>query len=203
MVCKSAMYKVNYMTGTSEGHFNLLGKIKMNDTDNQQKRLMDIGWLAGIIEGEGCFSLQGWKAGKRTQRSASPLIQISNTNPLIIQKAQRIIKDEGLPCYVYAQLGKRVTACYRVVIMGLKRAQKFLNFIIPYLDCRKDQAEFLQKWTDSRLSRPPRSPWNDFETFCADQLCRLNRPYLFSETKCLPLEHIIHRVQDEDIVRSE
>jgi hypothetical protein len=174
------------MTGNSESYFDLLGETEMNDTDNQQKRLMDIGWLAGIIEGEGCFSLQ--KKVNRTNTSWTPLIQITNTNQEIIQKSQRIIKDLGLACYVYVQAQKKARICYRVVTLGLKRVQRFLDVIEPHIECRKEQLECLKIWVDSRISRNRGAELNDIEKFAMDRLSRLNRPYLFSETLRLPQE---------------
>jgi hypothetical protein len=165
-------------------------------TDNQQKRLMDktytqqqlldIGWLSGIIEGEGCFSLQ--KRANRAKTSWTPLVQITNTNPLIIQKAQRIIKDLGLTCYVYTQAQKRTRICYRVVTLGLQRVDKLLEFIEPYIECRPDQLSCLKIWVKSRLSRERGAEINEIEQFMMDSLSRLNRPYLFSETNTLASE---------------
>ena len=189
--------KANYMTGNSESHNYLLGENVMNETDNQQKRFMDIGYLIAIIDGEGCFSLQktsGWK-GKRYP-SCSPLVQVTNTNPLIILKTARIIKEFGLACRVYLQKQSGHKLCYRVVVLGMKRVQKFLDFIMPYMECRVDQASTLQKYVDSRLSKGIREPYNEYEQHLSDTLARLNRPYLFSETVRMP-QDIAEKIQSE------
>lgn len=155
----------------------------MDTTILNQQRLIDIGWLAGIIEGEGCFTLQ--KRANRAKTSWTPLVQITNTNPLIIQKAQRVLKDLGLGCYVYTQAQKRYRICYRVVTLGLKRVQRLLQVVEPYIDCRKEQLESLKVWVNSRLSRERGAEINDLEQFVMNRLSQLNRPYLFPETNTL------------------
>lgn len=178
--------KANYMAGNSERHNYLLGENIMNDTDNQQKRLMDLGWLSGIIEGEGCFCIQITNGGKN--KNYSPLIQITNTNPLIILKAARIIKDLGLPAYVYLQKQGEYRLCYRVVAFGLKRVKKFVDFIAPFIECRKEQLEAMREFVNEKLSHPVQSGLTEKETRALETLQRLNRPYLFSETSCSPQE---------------
>ena len=185
------------MTGNSEGHDYYLGENIMNDTDNQQKRFMDIGWLVGILDGEGCFSLQktsGWKGTKYP--SSSPLIQITNTNPLIILKASKIIRELGLASRVYLQKQKECRLCYRIVVIGMKRVQRFLEFMLPYMECRREQAETLMKYVESRLSKGIREPYNQYEQELSDTLAKLNRPYLFSETVRIPQE-TAEKIQSE------
>lgn len=171
------------MTGNSESQPDLLGETGVDDTDNQQKRLMDLHWLAGIIEGEGCFTVQ--RKLNRNKPSYTPRIQITNTNLLILNKAERIIKENGLTSFFYLQKQKDCRPCYVVIVLGLKRVKRFIDVIDPFIECRRPQMETLQKYIEGRLSKPEKSPLDEQDLALADQLYRLNRPYLFSETNTL------------------
>lgn len=173
------------MAGKSEDQSDLLGETRLSDTDNQQKRLTDVGWLAGILEGEGCFSLQRKING--TKLSLTPLVQITNTNLLIIDKAQRIVKDLGLACQVYVQKQRAARICYRVVVLGMKRVKRFLDVIDPFIECRREQLECLKAYVNLRLSKAPKAPLERDELELLNKLHVLNRPYLFPETARLPL----------------
>lgn len=170
------------MTGNSEGHESLQRKNLMNDTDNQQKRNADkdLGWLVGVLEGEGCFTIQQRKNKHST--SYTPLVQITNTNPDMILKAKRILTELKIPCYIYLQKQGDYRLCYRVVTLGIKRVKRLLDILEPHIECRSEQARSLQKFVNSRLSRP-RGAELTYNEFCSmDKLARLNRPHLFSET---------------------
>jgi len=182
------------MTGNSKGHGYLLGEKIMNDIDNQQKRLMEIGWLVGIIEGEGCFTIQ--KRQNKKSMSYTPLIQITNINPEIILKASRIIKELQIPCYIYLQKQGDYKLCYRIVTLGIMRVKKFLDVITPYIECRQEQLQTLATFVNSRLSRSRGEELNDTELEAISNLSKLNRPYLFSETARSPLE-IPEKIQSE------
>src|SRR5438132_1622759 len=158
----------------------------MNDTDNQQKRLMDINSLAGIIEGEGCFTIQ--IRDNRGTKSYTPLVQITNTNPLIILKAAKIMKELGLPRYIYLQKQGDYKLCYRIVSLGIKRVKHVLDVIAPYIECRRDQLETLRSFVESKLSHARQALLTSIEQEALDKLRQLNRPYLFSETARMPQE---------------
>jgi hypothetical protein len=170
------------MTGNSEGCPDYLGETRTDDTDNQQKRVtdLDLGWLAGIIEGEGCFYLQA--THNRKQTAYSPQIFITNTNERIIAKAERIIKALGLACYIYLQKQGSYRNCWKVAVMGMKRVQRFIHILYPYIECRREQLECLKTFTEERLSKIRTAPYGEKELWAIECLHKLNRPYLFPET---------------------
>ncbi len=83
-----------------------------------EKLSFDIGWLIGIIDGEGCFCLD---QKRNPSLKFYPRIQITNTNLLIIQKAKRILSDAGLTCYSYTRIPKVGKTYFRLEVVGLKR----------------------------------------------------------------------------------
>lgn len=143
--------------------------------DNQQERqVFDIGWLIGIIDGEGSFMIG--KIKRRTTVDFYPLINISNTNYLIIEKAQSVIKSLGLTCNVMYKPKKHIKRkhYWALNVQGLKRVKAFLDVIFDYLECRKPQASTLRQYVESRLAKPSKSPIALDELELINQLRELN-----------------------------
>ena len=44
------------------------GSDNPTDAENQQERLITIGWITGFVDGEGCFSIQLWRQPHRASR---------------------------------------------------------------------------------------------------------------------------------------
>lgn len=113
------------------------------------------GWLAGIIDGEGCLQLAHQRYKDRYHYR--PQLVIGNTNPLIIEKIREIAIQNDLPVYFqdrgFAALNSK-SQTVALQIMGLKRVKKWLDFITPYLYGKKQQAEIISNYIDYRLSQP-------------------------------------------------
>lgn len=126
--------------------------------DNQQvKTYLDIGWLAGIIDGEGtitiCLKKRSPKERGNRMDKLVPYISITNTNRLVIDNVIRIAKENGLPHYVqgngtiYKGNHKPV---YRIVAEGLGRCGQWLELITPFIVGKKEVAEYLYAFIQSR-----------------------------------------------------
>jgi uncharacterized protein (DUF2384 family) len=138
-----------------------------------ERRSFDIGWLVGIIDGEGCFTL----ARKLTSKGGFayfPVIQITNTNTAIIQKADAIIKDSGLACMVYSKQPKRGKPFQRLEVRGLKRVQRFMELFGDLFECRKAQCALLREYVALRLSKQSHAPITSEEHGIAERLRGLN-----------------------------
>lgn len=167
--------------------------------DNPQERqFFDIGWLVGIIDGEGSFMIFRMKQPNGSI-CFQPMINISNTNSKIIEKAQNVIKQLGLACHVQYKVKKSVKnkSYWSLNITGLKRTHAFLTKMLSHLECRYPQASTLKRYTDLRLSKPCKSPYGDEEFFLINQLRELN-----GSSKTESSETIRQTSKDEDIVRT-
>lgn len=140
--------------------------------DNQQERIseFDLGWLIGLIDGEGCFTLK--KHDKKGKIAYSPVITITNTKMKIIEKAGNLIKKLGLSFHLFSNISVKIY--YRIEITGMRRVKRFLDEIINKLECRKDQAEKLYSYVNLRLSKPERSPITEEEHKIANLMYELN-----------------------------
>jgi hypothetical protein len=129
----------------------------MNETMGNQHPSNEIGlgWLAGIIDGEGCFQLARQKYGNR-QQHYRPQISIGNNNTLIIDECVRIAKENGMATYVLSRKAPQPHQADRYVIqiVGLQRCKKWVEVIEPYLIGKKLQSEIMGRYINYRLSIP-------------------------------------------------
>lgn len=133
--------------------------------DNQQlSSEAKLGWLAGIIDGEGCIQLA--KQKYRDKIHYRPQLVIGNTSKEIIEAIVSIAQEHNLPVYLMNRMyaAKNSTSTTAVVqIMGLRRVQKWLSLIKPYLFGKRRQASIVLRYIDHRLSQP--YPFPNADTF--------------------------------------
>lgn len=140
-----------------------------------ERQSFDLGWLIGIIDGEGCFTLSSVRKTPKGMATAyHPRIQITNTNIRIIEKAKGVLSTLGLTCYIYTRFPKIGRPYYRLEIAGLKRVKKLMDEVGHLFECRSSQAELLRQYVEVRLSKRPCSPMTDDEHSIALALADLN-----------------------------
>lgn len=145
-----------------------------NTIDNQLERSCDIHWLIGIIEGEGCFTLNTKPLYGKLKKSYFPTIQITNTNIGMIKEIKRILSNCNIGCYFHSYLPLAKKPYYRIEIGGIKRVKKFFDIFGDSFRCRTEQAMKLKEYVELRLSKPPHSPITEKEHKIAEELYVLN-----------------------------
>lgn len=138
----------------------------MNDStiDNQQETQekvseADIGWLAGIIDGEGSISLAFGMVKGNKLNNISPRIDMGNTDKGLFDKYVRILK--GLGCGVHVSLKKpqssklvrnSIKPLWYARSVGFKRTKKILDIILSHLTGgKKMRAELILEFINTRL----------------------------------------------------
>lgn len=120
--------------------------------NHTQVTSLDLGWLVGIIDGEGMVELH---SRYRTKNSLDlrPTIQVSNCDKAIIDRAAGIIKSLGVGCFVSYNRGDTTRReNWTIVVQGLKRTAVFLPIITPHLTGEKRvKAKLLQEFVTIRL----------------------------------------------------
>jgi len=127
---------------------------KSDSADNQQAIVTEAekGWLAGLIDGEGCIHIDIDPRG-----GAHPYLTITNTNFAITEKAVDIWHRLGVGCRVQTRRNNhRWNPVKDVQVIGFKRLKPALIAIMPYLVGKADEALLLYRFVESRLSRPHR-----------------------------------------------
>ena len=137
----------------------------------------DLGYLAAIIDGEGCITLD--RTGKRRLAGVmglQPKVIVTNTNRAIIQHVINLFLRLGVTPHVKGQLRRDMKSCYWVMVSGLTKSAKVLNILKPYLVGKVAQAQlvldFIELRGDSRLAKG--KPYGDSEMRILEQIRALN-----------------------------
>ena len=132
------------------------------NTDNQQEIGL-VGWLAGIIDGEGTVSLTISRRANRSQMiRVQPKVSIANTDMGIIDRCLKALHQIGVGHYQRNErrpaghvLGVPVSKFKPVTtleISGLKRVKTLLGAVRPYLAGEKaNRADLLLKFISGRI----------------------------------------------------
>lgn len=106
---------------------------------------VDWAWLAGIIEGEGCFSLSRTRRTGRGFIHYSPMLFVSNTDKQMTDECLRIAGRGFSQVYERSSYNKNWKQSYRVGWSSKRHLLYILPRILPYLrtDQKKNQAILL------------------------------------------------------------
>ena len=121
--------------------------------DNQQaKSLFNLGWLIGMIEGEGWIILAKQLLPSKNYRYV-PVIGMNTTSSTLKDKFVEIVKENDIGVWVgYRESQNRKWKNqHQINIRGFKRCLKLLNLIIPYLEYKKPQAELVKEYIEYRF----------------------------------------------------
>lgn len=134
--------------------------------DNPQERLpLNIGYLLGLIDGEGSYQLTVDYGSKR-KRYFTPQTSIFNSDPKIISRCVEILKELDITFHVWTpKLKKGHSPVTRIVIHGIKRNKKFLDIITKYDHAKLERAKILLEFVNRRLSIPKTALYNGTETY--------------------------------------
>lgn len=122
---------------------------------NQQVTDAELGWLAGMIDGDGSVAIQrchhNTPSGKRGYYS--PRCQVANTDPAIIAAAVSILERLGIGHYVTSATFGHHKQCLTVRVDRFESIERLLDTIGGYL-CgeKKSRAILLLKFVRSRMS---------------------------------------------------
>lgn len=123
--------------------------------DNQQERSrLELAWLGGIIDGEGSLTLR--KHRKRKENYIiKPVIVINNTNKIIIDNIIRIYKKNDIAHWttLVEYNNKKWKNYWSISIEGLRRIDRAIKILGPWLVGKKRHAEILKKFCTSRLNK--------------------------------------------------
>lgn len=112
----------------------------------------DLGYLAGMIDGEGMIGIYRQPHGTMTR------ISISNTNPIIIKRVSGILESLGVKHGVYLvnkSKGNRKDM-WDVIASSQKSCRQILEAVMPYIHGKKSQAQLL---LDYVISRDGKKAW--------------------------------------------
>ena len=150
--------------------------------DNQQERLIKLAWLAGAWEADGSFQLNKNNLRRQKTWQLAPACGFTNTDIEFVAEVIGILKSNGLAYHQFNRIqtgfGTKIRAEIRVI--GIKRVQRFLTLLIPFLKSEKKyEAQLILDFCNLRLSLPKGSNYTDkeykiYERFLHHQKLRKN-----------------------------
>ena len=126
--------------------------------ENQPWSDGQLGYLAGIIDGEGCIRIDRTKAGKTCKRPYIffLLLTVSNTDSLLCQYLKQTYEGYTYPLY-HNKYNEKHSTCWEWRITGY-RAAALLKLVYPYLRVKKQQAEIAMEFQEKR--KKPRGSYH-------------------------------------------
>ena len=174
--------------------------------DNQQERLgIELGWLAGAYDGEGCFNISLTRMASRNRYYLYPMVTITNTDYTFTDEVVRILDKYDIPYYQNERIpsNKKYRNSMGIYIKGLKRIRRLIDLLYPYL-IRKERVDVMKEFIDRRIGQnalPAKWKYTytprDIELVNKLKKLNGNLPLESPETICRTLT-----IVDEDIVRS-
>ena len=124
------------------------------DGGQSRAKLEDVAWLAGIVDGEGSIIAQYVNTNQKSRycyHNVSVCVRISNCSMELMEKCQRIIQDIthrkfNLRNHSFNE-GKR---CFSIDAGAQKAVRKLCTVMLPYLTCKRAQAELAIAFCVSR-----------------------------------------------------
>ena len=138
--------------------------------DNQQERLALLGYLAGIIDGEGWVGISKTKrADVRAGFIFLPQISIHMVGKDAIEHIDATFRKVDLPSYY---VHRKDTSQWTV--NGYKRVVEVLEVLLPYLHIKRRQGELILAMNDLRSQRHHHSSPTELEHEIRAWICQLN-----------------------------
>ncbi len=111
---------------------------------------IDLAWLAGIIDGEGCFCIFTNCRKDAGNPSISANLTITNSNCLLLNRCREILDALEIK-YIYQdpknghQRGRRVM---RVKIQNYSSLQRIIELMLPYFVGKAEQAKLVLEFAN-------------------------------------------------------
>lgn len=135
-----------------------------------------VDWLAGLITGEGCFSLSvnQLRQSKTGWLRITPVFSLTMTDLPVMERVAESFRHYELPVYlrdISAFNAKRERRpALALHISGVKRCHTIASFFLPHLDGNKREAAATVKdYCEHRLTRHYRGI-DDFDIGCIERI---------------------------------
>jgi hypothetical protein len=111
-------------------------------------------WLAGMMNGDGCFSLTLRKRDKRWKCDMS--ITLTQSDPCIIERASQILIDSigcNPPIVEYPPTGAGTSPKFNMRISKMSFMVLFIERLLPYMcGVKKAKAKLMKRYLDNRMT---------------------------------------------------
>jgi hypothetical protein len=139
-----------------------------------------VDFLAGLIVGEGCFTLSvnRLKQSKTDWLRITPIFSISMTDFEVMENVAHSFKEYDLPVYlknISALNAKRERRpALNIHISGIKRCHRISSFFLPHLiGNKRAAAEVVRDYCEHRLTRHHRGI-SEYDIECIERIRKVN-----------------------------
>jgi len=121
--------------------------------DSNMVTELDWAWLAGMMNGDGCFSLTLRKIEKRWKCDMT--ITLTQTDPCLIERASDIL-IRGIGCnpaiQEYAPAGNSVNPKFNMRVGKMEHMAKMMNHLTPYLcGAKLAKVKLMLRYIENRI----------------------------------------------------
>lgn len=116
----------------------------------------DLAYLAGSLDGEGCFTIARKSDKRQGGFSYSPAIYFTNTNAEYVARVCEIYDSIGVSGHIMTRKQPERTGNreYYVITVGrLADIKRVVDILIPWLTAKHGQAQLLKRFVDSRIAK--------------------------------------------------
>jgi hypothetical protein len=128
-------------------------------------KALKIGWLAGIMDGEGCITLS--LGADRPRGHMHLCISFANTSALVVEKVQRILCELGVAYKTYTANKVGWKEIHQVKVMQIDSARIVLEVLEPHLTCKREQARLMLEFLSERRSGKRKAYTANCHALCA------------------------------------
>ena len=110
--------------------------------------MLDVNYIAGFLDGEGCFTII-----KTARQRAHPVIEVANTDILVMQLLYHTLESWGIHCYLYKRLGRRENQqdSWELRINNMDDIHTICVILKDKLVTKQQQAAILAEFTGLRM----------------------------------------------------
>ena len=149
---------------------------------NQQRSLeLRLAWFGGILDGEGTISFASKysPSSRQTYYHFRPYISLTNSSQVMMDEVMKLLDEIGCAYHVRsvnnpAHRDVNWKVCTQINIEGMKRLQRVLPIIRPYLICKGEQADVLLQYIESRFAGNRKHHVNDDQLALVLKVKQLN-----------------------------
>jgi len=144
---------------------------KSVELGNQQERLA---FLGGLLEGEGTITIQRSNVRKNGKHNLLPVVQIANSNEILIEFVAELLSELSVGPYVYWRKRGEYARSATVHVGGYRRCGSLLALVMPYLVSKKPQAQIVLALCQRRVNLARNTPYSADDLAAVDQIRGLN-----------------------------
>lgn len=155
------------------------GKPQPTGVGNPEVSSVELAWLAGIIDGEGCLCAQRYITKRMLCRKVKVHVSVTNTDWNLIKRVKQLfnrICGAHYAAHVQPPKGRFPSShiCWRVTVTARREVVALLSAILPHLIAKRERAQLGLRLTNLMLDLPYGArPPQEVER-CADRIKFLN-----------------------------